>query len=96
MPDSSTNQDSRHRLVDAFVASVAIVAIALTSLVFALGPNGVIPPSKAVYVIIFCALLFIGETRTMWFRFGDGGQCVRCEPGRPRFRNASDTTDEPC
>ncbi len=74
MPDSSTNQDSRHRLVDAFVASVAIVAIALTSLVFALGPNGVIPPSKAVYVIIFCALLFIGETRTMWFRFGDGGQ----------------------
>ncbi len=74
MPDSSTNQDSRHRLVDAFVASVAVVAIALTSLVFALGDHGIIPPSKTVYVIIFCALLFIGETRTMWFRFGDGGQ----------------------
>jgi diguanylate cyclase (GGDEF)-like protein len=74
VPDSSTNHDSRHRLVDAFVASVAVVAVALTSLVFALGPNGVIPPSKAVYVVIFCALLFIGETRTMWFRFGDGGQ----------------------
>ena len=74
MPDSSTNQDSRHRLVDAFVVSVAVVAITLTSLVYALGTHGIIPPSKAVYVVIFCALLFIGETRTKWFRFGDGGQ----------------------
>ena len=74
MLDSSTNQDSRHRLVEAFVATVAIAAITLTSLVYALGPHGIIPPSKTVYVLIFCALLFIGETRTMWFRFGDGGQ----------------------
>jgi diguanylate cyclase len=74
VPDSSTNQDSRHRLVDAFVASVAVVAIALTTLVYVLGQGGIIPPSKTVYVVIFCSLLFIGETRTMWFRFGDGGQ----------------------
>ena len=74
MPESSTHQDSTHRLVDAFVVSVAVVAITLTSLVYALGTHGIIPPSKAVYVVIFCALLFIGETRTKWFRFGDGGQ----------------------
>ena len=74
MLDSSTNQDSRHRLVEAFVVTVAVVAIVLTTAVFALGRHGVIPPSKTVYVLIFCGLLFIGETRTKWFRFGDGGQ----------------------
>ena len=74
MPDSSTNHDSRRRLVDAYVAAVAIVAVGLTGLVYALGPSGVIPPSQGIYVAIFCGLLFIGETRTTWFRFGDGGQ----------------------
>ncbi len=74
MPDCSTNKDSRHRVVDAYVGVVAIVALALTGLVYALGPDEVIPPSNGIYVAIFCGLLFIGETRTNWFRFGDGGQ----------------------
>ena len=74
MPDSSINQEPRHRLVEAYVAAVAIVAVALTGIVFALGRDGIVPPSKGVYVAIFCGLLFIGETRTKWFRFGDGGQ----------------------
>ncbi|MEP7201439.1 MAG: bifunctional diguanylate cyclase/phosphodiesterase [Ilumatobacteraceae bacterium] len=74
MPDSSSNQDSKHRLVDAFVTAVAFVAIALTILVYLNGGDSVVPPSKGVYVAIFCGLLFIGETRTRWFRFGDGGQ----------------------
>jgi diguanylate cyclase (GGDEF)-like protein len=74
VPDSSINQDPRHRLVDVYVAAVAVVAVALTGVVFALGRGGIVPPSKGVYVAIFCGLLFIGETRTKWFRFGDGGQ----------------------
>lgn len=74
MPDSSINQEPRHRLVEAYVAAVAIVAVALTGVVYALGGDGIVPPSKGVYVAIFCGLLFIGETRTKWFRFGDGGQ----------------------
>ncbi len=73
MPDNSINQDSRHRLVDAYVAAVATLAVALTLVVFILENDGIIPPSKGVYVAIFCGLLFIGETRTKWFRFGDGG-----------------------
>jgi diguanylate cyclase len=74
VPDSSIKQDSRHRLVDAYVAAVATLAVALTVLVFVLAKDGIVPPSKGVYVAIFCGLLFIGETRTKWFRFGDGGQ----------------------
>ncbi len=74
MPDSSTNYDSRRRLVGAYVTSVAIVAVGLTILVYTLGRPGIIPPSQGIYVAIFCGLLFIGETRTKWFRFGDGGQ----------------------
>jgi diguanylate cyclase (GGDEF)-like protein len=37
------------------------------------GPD-IVPRSQGVYIAIFCALLFIGETRTKWFRFGDAGQ----------------------
>ena len=74
MADSSTNQDSRHRLVDAYVATVAAFAVGLTIVVFALSKDGIVPPSKGIYVAIFCGLLFIGESRTRWFRFGDGGQ----------------------
>ncbi len=74
MPESSSNQDSKHRVVDVFVGSVALVAIALTVLVYLNGADSIVPPSKGVYVAIFCALLFIGESRTKWFRFGDGGQ----------------------
>jgi diguanylate cyclase len=74
VPDSSINQDSSHRLVDAYVATVAVVAVALTILVFVLSEDGIVPPSKGIYVAIFCGLLFIGESRTRWFRFGDGGQ----------------------
>ncbi|MEY2399945.1 MAG: hypothetical protein QOJ08_56, partial [Ilumatobacteraceae bacterium] len=74
MAEHSINQDARHRLVDAYVAAVAIVAVILTGVVFFLAKDGIIPPSNGVYVAIFCGLLFIGETRTKWFRFGDGGQ----------------------
>ena len=74
MPESSSNQDSKHRVVDVFVGSVALVAVALTVLVYLNGDDSIVPPSKGVYVAIFCGLLFIGETRTKWFRFGDGGQ----------------------
>jgi diguanylate cyclase (GGDEF)-like protein len=74
VPESSSNQDSKHRGVDVFVGSVALIAIALTFLVYLNGDNSIVPPSKGVYVAIFCGLLFIGETRTKWFRFGDGGQ----------------------
>ncbi len=74
MPDSSTKQDSRHRIVDAYVATVAVVAVGLTGVVYALSKDGIVPPSMGIYIAIFCGLLFIGETRTRWFRFGDGGQ----------------------
>ena len=74
MPDSSTNQDSRHRLVDIYVTAVAVAAVVLTILVYELSKQAIVPPSKGLYIGIFCGLLFIGETRTKWFRFGDGGQ----------------------
>ena len=74
MPDTSINQESSHRLVDAFVAVVAVVALALTGLVYILQHGEILPRSKFVYVLVFCALLFIGEARTKWFRFGDGGE----------------------
>ncbi len=74
MPDNSTNHDSRHRLVDVFVASVAVAAVVLTILVYVLSKQAIVPPSKGLYIGIFCGLLFIGESRTQWFRFGDGGQ----------------------
>ena len=73
MLDSSTDRGSRHGFLDAYVAAVAFVALCFTALVYVLG-HDVIPPSKAVYVVIFCVLLFIGETKTNWFRFGDGGE----------------------
>jgi diguanylate cyclase len=74
VPDSSTKQESRHRLVETFVVIVAVVAIGLTGVVYALTSHVLVPPSKGIYIAIFCGLLFIGETRTRWFRFGDGGQ----------------------
>ncbi|MEO7371706.1 MAG: EAL domain-containing protein [Ilumatobacteraceae bacterium] len=74
MPDTSISQDSRHRLVDVFVAIVALLALGLTASVYLLQHGNILPPSKAVYIAVFCALLFIGEARTKWFRFGDGGE----------------------
>ncbi len=74
MTESSTHHDQGRRLVDAFVTAVAVVAVTLTVLVYVLGRPTIVPPSQGIYVAIFCALLFIGETRTKWFRFGDGGQ----------------------
>ena len=74
MSDGATNSDSSNRLVDLYVASVAAVALALTGWVFYLQRDNIVPPSKGIYVAIFCVLLFIGETRTKWFRFGDGGE----------------------
>ena len=74
MPDTATNQESSHKLVDAYVAVVAGVALGLTALVCALERGEILPRSKVVYVLVFCGLLFIGEARTKWFRFGDGGE----------------------
>ena len=74
MPDSLLPHESKHRFVDLYVAAVAVISIALTVVVFALGRDGIVPPGEGIYVAIFCGLLFIGETRTKWFRFGDGGQ----------------------
>lgn len=74
MPDHSTNTDTSFGLVEVYVLAVTLVAIALTSLVFVLSDGGVVPATKGVYVAIFCGLLFISESRTKWFQFGDGGQ----------------------
>ena len=74
MPDTSINQDSRHKLVDGYIAIVAVVALGLTGLIYILQDGRIVPPSKLVYIAVFCGLLFIGEARTKWFRFGDGGE----------------------
>lgn len=72
MPHSSIIQDSKKGLIDVYVAAVAVVAAGLTALVSVLGGD-IVPPSKGVYVAIFCASLFVSESRA-WFRFGDGSQ----------------------
>jgi diguanylate cyclase len=73
MAHISNTTDTSNRSVNAFVVFVALVAAGLTALEYVLQPGQVVPQSKVVYVVIFCALLFIGETRSSWFRFGDGG-----------------------
>jgi diguanylate cyclase (GGDEF)-like protein len=74
VPDTSISHESRHKLVDVYVSVVAVIALGLTALVFSLQGGEILPASKIVYVLVFCALLFIGEARTKWFRFGDGGE----------------------
>ena len=60
--------------VDNFVALVAIGAVVLTGIIVARHLNPIIPQSKVTYVAIFSLLLFLGETRSNWFRFADGGE----------------------
>jgi len=72
--DIVTAHEPRNRVVDVYVGGVAIVAVALTLLISVHEADGIVPAGKGIYVAIFCGLLFIGETRTTWFRFGDGGQ----------------------
>jgi diguanylate cyclase len=71
--ENTTDRDSKRTLVDVYVAAVAVVAVALTALVFAMAGDQILSPGKGVYVAVFCGLLFIAETR-QWFRFGDGGK----------------------
>ena len=68
-----TNQDSRFGLVDLYVAFVAVLALGLSALVY-FNDEVVVPHSKLTYVVIFCVLLFIGESRPKFLRFVDGGQ----------------------
>lgn len=77
MPDSSIDSETSHGLVELYVSVVAVVAIVLTTLAFGSSEH-VFPASQGTYVAIFCGLLFLSESRTKWFQFGDGG---RVTPG---------------
>jgi len=68
-----TNQSPRSGLVDLYVAFVAVLALGLSVLVY-FNDDVVVPHSNGTYVIIFCVLLFIGESRPKFLRFVDGGQ----------------------
>ena len=68
-----TNQGSRFGLVDLYVAFVGFLALGLSVLVY-FNDEVVVPHSKLTYVVIFCVLLFIGESRPKFLRFVDGGQ----------------------
>jgi len=70
---SPTHSNSSQSLLHAYIAFVALISLWLTTLVWLLEPT-LIAPGKGVYVAIFCGLLFVGETRSKWFRFGDGGE----------------------
>ena len=73
MADRTTDTGSGLGIVEWYVAAVATIAVGLTGLVYVLG-NDVVAPSKGIYVAIFCALLFIGESGPRLLRFVDGGQ----------------------
>ncbi|MEA3184293.1 MAG: hypothetical protein QOJ74_770, partial [Ilumatobacteraceae bacterium] len=73
MPDQATEAVPRHRVVEWYVAAVAAIALGLTGAVVALG-HDIVPPSKGIYVAIFCVLLFVGESGPRLLRFLDGGQ----------------------
>src|SRR3954452_23509757 len=68
-----TNQSSRAGLVDLYVAFVGVLALGL-SLLVSFNDGVVVPHGTGTYVIIFCVLLFIGESRPKFLRFVDGGQ----------------------
>src|SRR3954447_26343985 len=68
-----TNTSSKAGLVDLYVAFVGLLALGLSLLVY-LNDDIVVPHGKGIYVIIFCILLFIGESRPKFLRFVDGGQ----------------------
>ena len=64
---------AHQRWLTGYIALVAIAAVGLTGTVLAL-QSSFVAPGKLTYVCIFTGLLFIGETRNAWFRFGDGGE----------------------
>lgn len=73
MTGTSPIQPARNRWLDAYITTVAIVAAGLTAMVWT-NQTSMVAPGKLVYVCTFCVLLFVGETRGAWFRFGDGGE----------------------
>jgi len=68
-----SNRKSRVASVDAYIAAVAVLAAVLSFFVYA-SVDVIVPPSNGTYVIIFCVLLFVGESRPKFLRFVDGGQ----------------------
>ena len=73
MATSSPIRTARNGWLDAYIALVALVAIGLTTLV-GLNQASMVASGKLIYVCMFAVLLFAGETRGAWFRFGDGGE----------------------
>ena len=73
MSSTETKRDDTHPSVHLFVALVTILAIALTAMLYGV-QHQIVPSSKIVYIALFCVLLFVGETRSNWFRFADGGE----------------------
>ncbi len=73
MAVTSPAQTARNGWLDAYIAAVAIVAAGLTVLVWQ-HQASMVAPGKLIYVCLFSVLLFVGETRGAWFRFGDGGE----------------------
>ncbi|MEQ1873258.1 MAG: bifunctional diguanylate cyclase/phosphodiesterase [Ilumatobacteraceae bacterium] len=73
MPTTSPASSVTHRWLNAYIALVAVTAVALTAWVLAKQP-GLVAPGKLTYVLIFSGLLFISETRNAWLKFGDGGE----------------------
>src|SRR6476646_1390631 len=71
--DRMANRNTRVASVDLYMAAVAILAAVLSIVVYA-NIDVIVPPSNGTYVIIFCALLFVGESRPKFLRFVDGGQ----------------------
>lgn len=73
MADNSSIRPARNGWLDAYIGAVALVAAGLTAVVWSKQASFV-ADGKLTYVCIFSVLLFVGETRGAWFRFGDGGE----------------------
>ena len=73
MAATSTVHTPRNGWLDAYITVVALLTAGLTALVWSKQAT-LIAPGKLTYVCIFSVLLFVGENRVAWFRFGDGGQ----------------------
>jgi len=73
MAIDAADEATRNRWLDAYIGAVALLAIGLAVLVWDRQVSAV-APGQLTYVCVFAALLMIGETRSAWFRFGDGGE----------------------
>jgi len=73
MASTSPEHTPRNSWLDAYIALVVLLAAGLTTLVWS-KQEELIAPGKLTYVCIFSVLLFVGENRVAWFRFGDGGE----------------------